>query len=172
MTIDELDTLLDFHYWARDRVLDAAAKLTPEQFERELGGSFKSVRATLVHIYWADWAWYQMWHGAFPAEALATDELRDVESIRRAWRELESKARAFVKAQSGTDAHRVLEYRRLDGSVGAFPFAHMVQHLVNHGSYHRGQLTMLLRQLGVEPPESMDLIRYYAAAVTTGGASS
>jgi uncharacterized damage-inducible protein DinB len=166
MTLDDLDALLDFHYWARDRVLDAAAKLTPDQFEQDLGGSFKSVRETLVHIYWADWAWYQMWHGAFPAEALETDQFTDVESIRRAWSELESKARAFVTTQIGADAHRVLEYRRLDGSVGAFPFAHMVQHLVNHGSYHRGQLTMLLRQLGVEPPESMDLIMYYRGRST------
>ena len=37
----------------------------------------------------------------------------------------------------------------------------MIQHLVNHGTYHRGQLTMLLRQLGAEPPEGTDLIGYY-----------
>lgn len=35
--------------------------------------------------------------------------------------------------------------------------------MVNHGSYHRGQLTMMLRLLGVQPPESRDLIRYYRA---------
>ena len=38
MTLDDLDALLDFHYWARDRALGAAAKLTPEQFARDLGG--------------------------------------------------------------------------------------------------------------------------------------
>jgi uncharacterized damage-inducible protein DinB len=37
----------------------------------------------------------------------------------------------------------------------------MLTHVVNHGSYHRGQLTTMFRQLGVEPARSMDLIRYY-----------
>jgi uncharacterized damage-inducible protein DinB len=161
MTLDDLHALLDFHYWARDRALDAAAMLTPEQFMRDLGGSFKSVRDTLFHIYWADWVWYQLWHGTFPTQTLPTDQFEDVDTIRRAWTELESKARAFLVAQAGPDAHRVVRYTRPDGSAAAFPFAHMIQHLVNHGTYHRGQLTMLLRQLGAEPPESMDLIQYY-----------
>jgi uncharacterized damage-inducible protein DinB len=166
VTLDDLSTLLDFHYWARDRVLDAAGRLIPEQFTRDLGGSFTSVRETLVHIYWADWAWYQIWHGTFPSGPLAVDELRDLESIRRTWKEHESKVRAFIGALGEADAHRVVEFRRPDGSAGAFPIAHMVQHLVNHGTYHRGQLTMMLRQLGVQPPESTDLIRYYRDRAT------
>jgi uncharacterized damage-inducible protein DinB len=45
----------------------------------------------------------------------------------------------------------------------------MVQHVVNHGSYHRGQLTTMFRQLGATPAKSMDLIGYYReqAAKTT-----
>ena len=57
-------------------------------------------------------------------------------------------------------------YTRPDGSAAAFPLAHMIQHLVNHGSYHRGQLTMMLRLLGAAPPESTDLIRYYRDRAT------
>ena len=63
MTLADLKTLIDFHYWARDRVLDAAELLTPEQFTRDMGGSFKSIRDTLAHLYSAEWAWYQRWHG-------------------------------------------------------------------------------------------------------------
>ena len=48
----DLRTLLDYHYWARDRVLDAAAALSPEQFTRDMGSSFKSVRDTLgPHLF-------------------------------------------------------------------------------------------------------------------------
>jgi uncharacterized damage-inducible protein DinB len=132
VTIDDVEGLLDFHYWARDRALATTATLTQEQFTRDLGNSFKSVRETLVHIYWADWAWYQIWHGTFPAVALSTDQFTDVESIRRAWSELEAKAREFLVAQAGTDAHRLVGYTRPDGLAAAFPLAHMVQHLVNH----------------------------------------
>jgi len=54
MTLADLKTLIDFHYWARDRVLDAAELLTPEQFTRDMGGSFKSIRDTLAHLYSAE----------------------------------------------------------------------------------------------------------------------
>jgi len=55
----------------------------------------------------------------------------------------------------------VIEYRLLNGTPGATPFWQMLQHVVNHASYHRGQVTTLLRQLGATPPESVDLITYY-----------
>ncbi len=39
----------------------------------------------------------------------------------------------------------------------------MLQHVVNHGTYHRGQIVTMLRQLGAAPPQSMDLIAFYRA---------
>ena len=47
---------------------------------------------------------------------------------------------------------------------------HMLQHVVNHATYHRGQVTTLLRQLGAAPPKSMDLIAYYRELGTPAGA--
>jgi len=46
----------------------------------------------------------------------------------------------------------------LNGQAGASPFWQMLQHVVNHGSYDRGQITTMLRQLGAAPPKSMDLV--------------
>ncbi len=64
---------------------------------------------------------------------------------------------------------RPIEYQGWDGRWQAQPFWQMLQHLVNHGSYHRGQVTTMLRQLDVPPPKSMDLIAFYRerANVTT-----
>jgi uncharacterized damage-inducible protein DinB len=161
MTVDDLNTLLDFHYWARDRVLDAAGRLTPEQFARDMGSSFKSVRDTLVHLYSADWGWYQLWQGVAATSPPPSSQLSDIDAIRRAWTEHESAMRAFVESLGEEDVNRVIEFLTPSGSTSAFPIGQMVQHLVNHGTYHRGQLTTMFRQLGVEPADSMDLIRYY-----------
>ena len=161
MNLDDLKALLDFHYWARDRVLDAAEKLTPEQFLRDMGSSFKSIRDTLAHLYSAEWAWYQRWQGTSPAAPLPFEQFPDVETIRRTWREHESKMRAFLDSLEPADVHRVIDYRLMSGAPGSSPIWQMVQHVVNHGSYHRGQLTTMLRQLGADPPKSVDLIGYY-----------
>ena len=49
MNLTDLRTMLDYHYWARDRLLEVVEPLTPEQFTRDLGSSFKSIRDTLAH---------------------------------------------------------------------------------------------------------------------------
>jgi uncharacterized damage-inducible protein DinB len=161
MTLDDLKTLLDFHYWALDRVFTAAARLTPEQFTRDMGSSFKSVRDTLAHLYSAEWAWYQRWHGTSPTAMLPFDQFPDVRALRDTWSSHESNMRAFMDTLTEADITRVIEYRTLTGAAGSSPIWQMVQHVVNHGSYHRGQLTTMFRQLGVEPGKSMDLIGYY-----------
>src|SRR3954468_14059061 len=119
MTIDDLKTLLDFHYWARDRALDGAEKLTPEQFTRDLGSSFKSVRDTLAHLYSAEWAWYQRWHGTSPTAMLPFDQFPDVAALRRTWTEHEAKMRAFVTSLDDAGISRVIEYRTFTGAAGA-----------------------------------------------------
>jgi uncharacterized damage-inducible protein DinB len=49
----------------------------------------------------------------------------------------------------------------LSGQPGSTVFWQMAQHVVNHATYHRGQVTTMLRQLGVEPAQAMDLIAFY-----------
>ena len=51
MTYDDLRLLIDYNYWARDRVLDAIATITPEQFIRPMGNSFNSIHATPLRYY-------------------------------------------------------------------------------------------------------------------------
>lgn len=161
MTIADLRTLVDYHYWARDRMLAAIELLAPDQYTRDLGSSFKSIRDTAVHTYAAEWAWHERWQGRSPAALLPSDRFPDVASLRAAWRETERAIRAFVDGLSASDVDRVIEYKLLSGAPGASPIGHMVQHVVNHASYHRGQVTTMLRQIGAAPAKSMDMIGYY-----------
>ena len=167
MNLADLQTLLDYHYWARDRVLDAAATLTPEQFTRDLGSSFKSVRDTLAHLYSAEWAWYQRWHGTSPTAMLPFDRFPDVASIRIAWADHEANVRAFVNGLDEAGIGKVFEFRLLSGQESSAAFWQMLQHIVNHASYHRGQVTTMLRQLGAQPAKSMDMIAFYRAKART-----
>ena len=157
----DLQTLLDYHYWARDRVLEAVEKLTPEQFTRDLGSSFKSVRDTLVHTYSAEWAWHSRWRGVSPTALLKADDFPDVPAIRTSWMDLEKNVRGFLADGGDAGVGRVIEYKLLSGQPGASPLWQMLQHMVNHASYHRGQVTTMLRQLGTAPAKSMDMIGFY-----------
>ena len=161
MNFQSLQTLLDYHYWARDRVLAAAEPLTPDQFTKHLGNSFPSVRDTLVHLFSADWVWCSRWQGESPQAMLDPATFPDVATIRAAWTEHEQKVRALLAQLGENGIVRIIEYRLFSGQTSAQPFWQLLQHLVNHGSYHRGQVTTMLRQLGAAPPKSLDLIAFY-----------
>jgi len=161
MNLEDLRALLDYHYWARDRLLDAVEPLTADAFTRDLGNSFRSVRDTLTHIYFAEWAWHLRWQGQSPTAPLSPDQFPDVASIRKAWAQHETKVRAFLEDLGEDGIDRVIEYKLISGQPGASPFWQMLQHVVNHASYHRGQVTTLLRRLGASPPRSMDMIAFY-----------
>jgi len=168
VTPSDLRTLLDYHYWARDRVLDAASLLTADQFTKDLGSSFKSVRDTLAHVYSAEWAWYSRWQGTSPTAPMPFDQFPDVASLRKVWTDHEAKMRAFVAAMDDAAITRVYEFKTLAGQAASSEFWQMLQHVVNHASYHRGQVTTMLRQLGAQPGKSMDMIAYYREKTPRG----
>jgi len=161
VNLSDLRLLLDYHYWGRDRLLDAVEPLTAEQFTRDMGSSFKSIRDTLAHLYFAEWAWYSRWVGHSPTQWPDLARFGDLATLRQGWNENEANVRAFVEHLDETGIERVIEYKLLNGQPGATPFWQMLQHVVNHGSYHRGQVTTMLRQMGAAPGKSMDLIAFY-----------
>lgn len=159
MTADYLALLVDFHYWARDRMLDAIGALSVEQYEQDLKNSFPSIRDTATHMFHAEWIWYARWIGETPT-ADQRPIVPDRESLGRLWREHEQKVRAFVAEQS-RDIDRIYEYKTLAGVPMRSKFWEMVVHVVNHGTYHRGQTVTMMRQLGAGTPVSTDMIAFF-----------
>jgi uncharacterized damage-inducible protein DinB len=169
MHLDEAQSLIDYHYWARDRVLAAAAPLTVEDFQRDLRNSFPSVRDTLAHLSMTDWIWHARWTGHSPtAPPHSPEEFPTVETVREFWQAQEAKIRSFVVRLPEGALGAEIDYRNMKGQAGRSSFAQMIAHLVNHGSYHRGQVTTMLRQLGAAPPAGMDLIAFFRERAAAG----
>jgi uncharacterized damage-inducible protein DinB len=168
MTCAEVQTLIDYNYWARDRVLEAVDQLSQEQFTRDLGSSFRSVRDTLAHLHAAEWIWYQRWVGESPAALPPADRFPDASSVRAAWRDIESQIRTYFSPLDDRALERVIQYTSTAGVPGASVLWHMLQHVVNHSTYHRGQVTTMLRQMGAVPPKATDLIAFYRERTAAG----
>ncbi len=161
MNIRDLHELINYHYWATYRLIDAVEPLTPEQFTRSMGNSFASVRDTLVHLYSAEWVWLSRWQGVSPTTLLSNDLFPDVATARKTFQQHEKKVRDFWKSVDRDNVGQVLQYKTIAGQEFESPLWQMQVHVVNHGTYHRGQLTTMLRQLGAAPPKATDLIVYY-----------
>ena len=160
MKSEEMVALYEFNAWANQKTLDAAGALSAEQFIRELGSSFSSVRDTLVHIYGVEWIWLERLHGRSPAGFPTARDFPDVGKLKARWAELDSIQLQYVRGITQADLDEVLEYKTLSFGLGRNPRWQMMQHVVNHGSYHRGQVTTMLRQLGAKAVAT-DLISFY-----------
>jgi len=91
MRFEELESLLDYHYWARDRLFGATVQLTAEQWTRPLESSFKSIRDTAVHIWASEMVWCARWQGSSPSGLQSSDAFPNAQSLRTAWQDLELK---------------------------------------------------------------------------------
>ena len=168
MSPAEIKDLYAYNSWANRRVIGAVEKLTPQQFLAPVPSSFSSVRDTLAHIYGAEFIWLGRFEGGSPPMP-KPDRFPDLTTLVEAWDGLEQRLRAFAAGltQSALDAE--MEYKTFTMGTVRDPLVHAMQHLVNHSTYHRGQVTTLLRQHGVEGV-STDLIRFYREQAKAKGA--
>ena len=169
MTPEEMRILYDYNAWANHRQLEAASKLTSEAFLKPMGSSFDSVRDTLGHIYGAEWLWLERFQGRSPSSLPDVTQITDVKSLEERWGEFEPRLLTFVRGLAQSDLDRVMEYETLKFGVYQNPLWQSMQHLVNHGTYHRGQVTTLLRQLGARPILT-DLMHFYRERAVAAGA--
>ena len=158
MTKDDIQLLYEYDRWANNRVLQAVSTLSVEEFTRDLGGSFRSVRDTLVHIIGCEWGWLTCWKEPSPSSAFVTDlwtrlgalfhpnAFPDVGAVQLRWAEVEREQVEFVNRVTNESLGRLLPVRTTQISL-----AHLMQHLANHSTYHRGQVSLMMRQLAAGP---------------------
>jgi uncharacterized damage-inducible protein DinB len=158
MTKDDIQLLYEYDRWANNSVLQAASTLSAEEFTRDLGGSFRSVRDTLVHIIGVEWGWLTLWKEPSLSSAIVTDlwtrlgalfhpnAFPDVAAVQLRWAEVEREQVEFVNRVTNESSRRMLPVRETQISL-----AHLMQHLANHSTYHRGQVALMMRQLAAEP---------------------
>jgi uncharacterized damage-inducible protein DinB len=150
MTKDDIRLLFEYDRWANNRVLQAAAALSAEQF--------RSVRDTLLHIIGGEWIWLSYWQASSHGPAFLTDlkNRRDAlfnpdafpnaAAVQSKWAEVEQEQIEFVNRVTNESLETLLPFRETQVSL-----AQLMQHLANHSTYHRGQIALMMRQLAAEP---------------------
>ncbi len=158
MTKDDIQLLYEYDRWANNRMLQAASALSAEQFTRDLGGSLRSVRDTLLHIIGGAWIWLAYWKEPSPAPEFLIDlrTMRDamftptafptVAAVQLKWAEVEKQQTEFVSRITNESLDTLIPFRKTQVRL-----AHLMYHLANHSTYHRGQFALMMRQLDAEP---------------------
>jgi uncharacterized damage-inducible protein DinB len=159
VSLETLATLFAFSRWANARTLESVERLTAEEYAREIGGSFGSIRGTLRHLYGADWVWLERLHGRSPRALPRDDDAGTLEALREEWRKIEDGQKAFLESLSAERLAQTISYVNFAGEAWTYSLGDALLHVANHGTYHRGQVVTLLRQLG-RKPVATDYLRW------------
>ena len=129
-----------------------------EEQSKPRGVSHESIAKTLFHTYLADRIWYKR---MVQPDLPMPDPKADVPLSQLAddWQDLQHRWEAWANSIKDEDLDRTVTYTMRDGSRGENLAKHLVLHVVNHATLHRGQVVAMLRQVGITPPNT-DLFFY------------
>jgi uncharacterized damage-inducible protein DinB len=165
MNVAEVRELYEFNAWAQRRILDALAPLPAEQYLRDLKSSHGGIHGTLCHIVWVEHLWLTRWLGR-PSPAVAQGkDLTSLADVRARGEEVEAERGRFLHGLTDAKLSDTITVKPTMGGAYVHTYFQTLQHVVDHSSYHRGQVITMMRQLGVKPP-STGLILFYRERAT------
>jgi uncharacterized damage-inducible protein DinB len=147
-----------YHHWATSRLLSAFSALPAAALDQPVGGSFGTARELLRHVLGAEEVWVQRLHGHSPAGFPDLTTCNAVSDFQVVWDAVQAEQHAFISDLGIERREATISYINFRGEAWAYPLTAVLLHLVNHGTYHRGQLAHVLRQLGQTPPSTDYLV--------------
>jgi len=160
MELESIRKLYAYNHWANDRILGNVDGLSRDELMRGDGTSFGSLWGTLVHIFGVEWLYPQRWKGNSPPTLPKQDSISDFANLRSYWNKTKAEQRQFLEELTEERLHRRLDYINLQGERYGYPLIDQMKHLVNHSTYHRGQVALQLRSLG-RKADSTDYLWYF-----------
>ena len=148
---DDFANLYAYNRWANERTAASCRQLTAEEYERKIGGGWPSVRDTLVHIASATAAWRERFRGKSPSRLLTGADVRGIDEAIALLEKSDADLAQFVLETPPERRIDILAYTNLQGQIKKVPYWAVFRHAVNHSSYHRGQISTMIRSMGKDP---------------------
>ena len=153
MARSPLEDAFSHHVWATIRLLDVCARLTPEQLETTVPGTYGTIIGTLRHLVAGGDSWYRfrLLGDRFPPVPDGEEDRFDVPQLRTLMEEIAASWQELLASDIDPDAVVVAGHD--DGSETHASVGLRIAQVLHHGIDHRSQICTALTQLGIEPPE-------------------
>jgi len=145
--------LAAYNRWMNDKIYAASAKLSDEERKRDVGAFFESIHGTLNHLLLGDRLWLGRFIGVpFVVKALNQELYTDFDELRAERTKTDEDIIAWANSLSDAEFDGQMSYMStVNPQLRTYPFWVAVTQLFNHQTHHRGQVTTLLMQQGIDP---------------------
>jgi uncharacterized damage-inducible protein DinB len=130
-----------YHKWATLKVIQHVGQLPEELYTQKIKSVFPSIYETFKHMFEVDEIWFSRLKGM----EIANRQFLKREDLLVQYENILTNFEDFLKGEE--DFGRIIQYRNSEGELYKNTVCELVQHVVNHGTYHRGNLSAMLRQL-------------------------
>jgi uncharacterized damage-inducible protein DinB len=141
--MENIKTLFEYHNWATNRMLNYIEALCPEWFNKEVDSVFSSIRETMEHMYTVDKLWFDRLQGRMGVNNNVSF-INSSEAVVE-FNKLHILMLRFVKE---SNLKHTVYYKNSLGDAFENSVQDIYYHLVNHGTYHRGNITAMIRTMG------------------------
>ena len=150
---DYARAMAEYNQWMNQKILAACSTLSDAERKQDCGAFFKSIHGTLNHILLADRVWLARFAGSnFAFRSLDQELYAEFADLRSEREKSDREIIAWAGALTGPDLSLDLTYTSVvNPKKRSIPIWIAVAHLFNHQTHHRGQITTLLSQRGIEP---------------------
>lgn len=152
-----LEQYASYNLWANQKLTEAILKLPEETVNSPIVSSFSSLRLTLLHILTAESIWWQRIKLVENVE-MRKDPNQSIGEIVQGLLGHSLEWEAWVKKSTEAGLEHELIYRNSKKEQFKQPVYEILLQVFNHGTYHRGQLVTMLRQLDVSTLPATDFI--------------
>lgn len=153
--------LAHYNIWADNVVIGWLQQIDDEQWNQCIISSFSSIKQTAVHIVSAQKIWVDFWTNAPHPVYLSTEFKGTKEELTEIWQKTSAALKQFIESYPEENYQQEISIIKPNGEEARMVFSQTFPHMVNHSTYHRGQLVTLLRQAGFTKFSSTDLFTFY-----------
>lgn len=151
---------LDYNLWADTKMAAIIAKSDESIFNKETPNSFPTIAKTILHIIDAEYIWLRRLQGESLKSWPSQDFVGGKEELLEKYVAQSQSLKDYITAQDNDYLSKTIEYRNMKGDIFSSSVEEILYHVINHGTFHRGQLVTMLRANGFTELSSTDLISY------------
>lgn len=152
-----LSTYLEYNLWANRIVAGYLEKAGEDKLDITIENSFPSIRKTWYHLWDAQGIWILRLEG----KSITTWPSRDFKGTLAEGLDLFiQSSEKLIESGAQSDPDAGITYRNMNGKEFTSKVWEILMHVVNHGTYHRGQLVTMLRQAGMKELQPLDMIAF------------